>query len=190
MKYWLIRIVEIMNVHFAYVWQNELSRLFEINFVNMFQKRFNVVNIMSQSSFILSFVVLNFSSTIIVFYFLFVQFLFMISRKTLKKLCKSDDLNQNRSNTIYDVFQIIFDRFFIDLSIRIFQHTNQHDRDIILRVLSFNVAHFEFDKLFCFVQDKDVIQIFNTLIFIEFEKKCKRKYTRRTKNFILFSQFF
>ena len=95
----------------------------------------------------------------------------MISRRALERLCKSDEINRSRSNTIYDVLEIVFDRLFIDLSTRIFQHANQHDRDTILRALSFNVVHFELDKLFCSVSNENVIEIFDTLTLIEFKRK-------------------
>lgn len=117
------------------------------------------------------------SSTIIVLYFLFVYFLFMIPipRRNLERLCKSDVINQSRSDTVYGVLKDVPDRLFTELSTRIFQHADQHGRHTILRALSLSAAHLELDKLFCPVQDEDVNKIHRILAVIEFKREKENR---------------
>ena len=95
----------------------------------------------------------------------------MIPRRALKKLCKSDEISQNRSDAVYGVLEAVPIRLFTDMSTRIFQHADQHGRDTILRALSLCAAHSELDELFCPVKDEDVTEIFDILALIKFNIK-------------------
>lgn len=94
----------------------------------------------------------------------------MIPRRALERLCKSEEIIQSQLDIVYDLLKAVAGYLFSNLSTSIFQHADQHGRDTILRVLSHSAARLELDKVFCFLDDKDVTNIFDTLAIIKFER--------------------
>ncbi|KAL8903710.1 MAG: hypothetical protein Q9207_003754 [Kuettlingeria erythrocarpa] len=95
----------------------------------------------------------------------------MIPRRSLARLCKSEEITQNQSDVVYALLKSVAGHRFSNLSTSIFEHADQHGRDTILRALSQSAAHLELDKVFCSLDDEDVTDIFNTLADIEFERQ-------------------
>ncbi|KAL8942680.1 MAG: hypothetical protein Q9216_001534 [Gyalolechia sp. 2 TL-2023] len=86
-------------------------------------------------------------------------------------LCKSDEIIQSQSETVYALLKAVAGHLFSNLSTSIFQHADQHGRDSILRALSHSAAHLELDEVFCSLDDDDVTDIFDTLAVIKFERQ-------------------
>ncbi|KAI4146050.1 MAG: hypothetical protein LQ341_002190 [Variospora aurantia] len=95
----------------------------------------------------------------------------MIPRRALERLCKSDEITQTQSETVYALLKAVAGHLFSNLSTSIFQHADQLGRDAILRALSHSAAHLELNKVFCSLDDENVTDIFDTLAVIKFQRQ-------------------
>ncbi|KAI4282098.1 MAG: hypothetical protein L6R38_003182 [Xanthoria sp. 2 TBL-2021] len=97
----------------------------------------------------------------------------MVPRRSLARLCRSEEITRNQSDTVFALLKDVAGHRFSHLSTAIFHHADQEGRDAILRALSNSATSLELDKVFCSLDDGDVTDIFGTLAVIKHEEKKK-----------------
>lgn len=97
----------------------------------------------------------------------------MVPRRSPARLCRSEEITRNQSDTVFALLKAVAGYRFSHLSTAIFQHADQAGRDAILRTLSNSAASLELNKVFCSLDDRDVTDIFGTLAVIKHEERKK-----------------